>query len=255
MIDKNAIVKKLTDVLEPLPFVHAFWLEGADATGVADEFSDIDFWADVEDAHEEAAIEAVENALSELAEIDYKYIMRHGHPKIRQRVYHLAGTSEYLLLDFCWQLHSRPREECVFCEDDTIETVKIIFDKSGVVQFSPPGEDAGKFAEENTARLEEAKYRRSQYVRAEKYVRRGLYLEAHAYYFRYVFEPLVDLLRLIHTPAHSEYYLVHISRHIAQTDAARLEFFAQISSLDDIRRKIPLAGEWFDELLKKLEAI
>ncbi|MCL2356324.1 MAG: hypothetical protein FWC70_04060 [Defluviitaleaceae bacterium] len=247
---KAEIIKKLTDALAPLNFVHALWLEGADATDTADEYSDIDFWADVDDAYEEQALEAVENALGELGEIEYKYIMRHGHPKIRQRVYHLAGTSEYLLIDFCLQLHSRPSDEYEFYENDPVEAVKILFDKSGVIRLSPPP-DAEKFLAENKARLEEAVYRRAQHVRAEKYVRRGMYLEAHAYYFRYVFEPLTDLLRLIHTPAHAHYYLVKISHHIP--DVKRLEFFAQISSLDDIRRKIPLAGEWFDELYKKSE--
>lgn len=250
MLDKTAIINKLTAALLPLDFVYALWLEGADATGMADEFSDIDFWVDIEDEFEAAAIEAVEGALAGLGEIDYKYVMRHGHPKIRQRVYHLAGTSEYLLIDFCWQFHSRPREEYVFFENDPMESVKIIFDKRGVIKFEPP--DVKKYDAENAHRLEEAVYRRTQHVRAEKYVRRGQYLEAHAYYFRYCFEPLVDILRLIHTPMHADYYLVKITRHIPPEDAARLEYFAQIASLEDIAKKIPLVGEWFDELKNKL---
>ena len=52
-----------------MPYVDAFWLEGADAIGTVDEYSDIDYWLDIVDAYEEQAYEAVENALSELAEI------------------------------------------------------------------------------------------------------------------------------------------------------------------------------------------
>jgi hypothetical protein len=94
MLDREVIVNKLREALEPLPFIHALWLEGADAIGAIDEYSDIDIWADFEDEYEEQVYDAVEGALSELAELDRKCAIRHGHPKIRQRIYHLSGTSE-----------------------------------------------------------------------------------------------------------------------------------------------------------------
>jgi|GEM_PF-612999 len=130
---RRIISCKLAHTLYPLSYIHAFWLEGADATGIVDEYSDLDFWVDFEDEYEEQAIAAVENALSEIAEIDYKHIIRHEHPKIRQRIYHLAGTSEYLMIDFCWQLHSRQRDKYSYQENDPIETARIIFDKAGAV--------------------------------------------------------------------------------------------------------------------------
>ena len=252
MIDKNTIINKLTEALEPLTFIYAFWLEGADATNTADEYSDIDFWVDFEDEHEEQAIEAVENALSEISEIDYKYVMHHSHPKIRQRIYHLEGTSKYLMLDFCWQLHSRPNDEYAYHENDSVEAAKIVFDKKNLLQLKPPR--VWEFSEENQAQLEEAEYRRTQHCRAEKYVHRGQYLEAYAYYNRYVLEPLIVLLRLIHTPAYLYYFLVHISQHIPQNERQKLEYFAKVSSLDDISERISLAGKWFDELVKVLQA-
>jgi predicted nucleotidyltransferase len=211
VIDRVDITSKLRGALEPLSFVYAFWLEGADANGTADEFSDIDYWVDFEDDFEAQVYLAVENALSELSEIDYKYVMKHDHPKIRQRIYHLAGTSEYLMIDFCWQLHSRPKDEYVYIENYTVETVKVIFDKDNIIRYKPL--DISAFKEWNIHRLNEAKYRRTQHIRAEKYVRRGQYLEAYAYYNRYVLEPLIDLLRLIYTPAYANYYLIHISQH------------------------------------------
>jgi len=70
MITRSVIVDKLTEALEPLPFIHTFWLEGADANNTVDEYSDIDFWVDFEDEHEELAYEAVENALLEISAID-----------------------------------------------------------------------------------------------------------------------------------------------------------------------------------------
>ncbi len=251
MINRDTITEKLKERLEPLPFVHAFWLEGADANETVDEYSDLDYWIDIDDASEVQAFEAVKNALKELSDMDYQYIMKHDHPQIRQRIYHLKNTSEYLLIDFCAQLHSRPKEEYVYCEDDKIEVPKVVFDKDGIIRYKPL--NLSDFSEWNRSRLEEAKYRRTQHIRAEKYVRRGQYLEAYAYYNRYVLEPLIDLLRLIYTPAHANYYLIHISQHIPEAQRKRLEYFAQIGTLEDMAEKIPQAGQWFDELIVGLD--
>ena len=248
MLDRNTIISKLREALEPLPYIYAFWLEGADALGRIDEYSDLDFWVDFEDEYEEQAYEAVENALSELGEIDFKYVVRHNHPKIRQRIYHLAGTGEYLMIDFCWQLHSRPQDYAYY-ENDSIEGAKIIFDKSGIIRYKPL--DLADFTERNKIRFEEAKYRRTQYLRAEKYIRRGQYLEAYAHYNEYMLEPLIDLLRLIYTPAYADYLFCHISQHIPETVRKKLEYFTQIGSLNDIAEKMPQAGVWFDELVER----
>jgi predicted nucleotidyltransferase len=251
MISKDIIIEKLKQALKLLPYIYAFWLEGADAVGTADEYSDIDFWVDFEDDFETQATDAVESALSSISEIDYHYVMAHDHPKIRQRIYHLKHTSKYLMIDFCWQLHSRPKEEYCYIEGDKIEAVKVIFDKNNIIRYKEY--DATEFTGWNNARLEEAKYRYTQHCRVTKYVHRNQYLEAYAYYNRYVLDPLIDILRLIHTPAYANYYLVHISQHIPERDVKQLEYFAQIASLDDIARKIPEAEEWFKALLMRLE--
>lgn len=251
-IDRNQIIEKLKERLEPLDYIYAMWLEGADASGMVDEYSDIDIWVDFEDEYEEDAYKAVESALEEIAKIDYKYVIKHGHPKIRHRIYHLSGSSEYLMIDFCWQLHSRAKEECEFIKGNRVETAKVIFDKANVVKFVD--EDPARYMEANKARLAECKFRYSQHSRVKKYIRRGLYLEAYAYYNRYVFEPLVDLLRLIYTPANADYYLVHISHHIPDDKLKRLEYFAQINSLEAMEKRIPEAEDWFKELVEEVES-
>lgn len=251
IIERNQIIDRLREKLEPLHFIYAMWLEGADATGMVDEYSDIDIWVDFEDEYEDEAYQAVENALSGLSAIDYKYIVKHGHPKIRQRIYHLKNTSEYLMIDFCWQLHSRPSNESEYIKDDLIESIDVIFDKANVLRLVGP--NPAKYERWNAERLDECKYYYSQHSRVKKYVLRGQYLEAYAYYNRYVLEPLIDILRLIYTPAHVDYYLVHISQHIPKEDLKKLEYFAQLTSLDDISERIPLAEKWFNELLEKLE--
>jgi len=253
MINSETIIKKLKEELEPIQYIHAMWLEGADAIGQADEYSDLDIYIDIEDEYEQQAIDKVENILSKVAEIDYKYVMNHGHPKLRQRIYHLKGSSEYLMIDLCLQLHSRNKEEFLYIKDNQIEAAKVIFDKSEIIQYKDYNEcDYKSF---NIARLEECKYRYSQHCRVKKYVHRGMYLEAYAYYNIYVLEPLIDMLRLIHTPSHAHYYLIHISQHITKSEVKKLEFFAKISSLKDIDEKMHLAETWFLELMLELEKL
>ncbi|HBN83497.1 MAG TPA: hypothetical protein DDZ89_06590 [Clostridiales bacterium] len=155
------------------------------------------------------------------------------------------------MIDFCWQLHSRPKEEYVYYENDSIEAVKVVFDKDNIISHKPL--DLSEFEKWNQSRFEEAKYCRMQHIRVEKYVHRGQYLEAYAYYNRYVLEPLIVLLRLIYTPAYANYYLIHISQHIPVSERNRLEYFTQIGSLDDIAEKMPQAGQWFDELFEKFD--
>ncbi len=70
---KRHIVARLKEKLEPLSYIYALWLEGADANGTADEYSDMDIWADIADEKVAEAIDAAESALSEVAEADLKY--------------------------------------------------------------------------------------------------------------------------------------------------------------------------------------
>lgn len=252
MITKEQIIDKLRSVLEPLPEVYAFWLEGSDALGTADDYSDIDIWIDVADAFEDQSYEIVETALSELSLIDYKYIEPPGHPKLRQRVYHLAGTSEYLMIDFNWQLHSRPREEYSYIMGSIVESALVLFDKDGIVRFVEY--DPLKYKAWNDARLAECRYRYTQHARVKKYIHRQQFLESRVYYNRYVLEPLVDVLRIIYTPANADMHFLHISQHLPEAEVRKLEYFAQISSLEDMTARMPEAEAWFDTLLGRLEA-
>jgi len=252
MITKDMIIEKLRDVLKPLPYIYALWLEGADANGTADEYSDIDIWVDFEDAYEKQAISAVETTLCEISEIDYKYFMPNDQcEKIRFRRYHLAGTSKYLVIDFQWQFHSRPKDEFVFFENNKIEAAKVIFDKESVIKYKPL--DLSKFHEPNLRRLEEAKYRMTQLMRVEKYIHRNQYLEAYDHYNCYVLQSLIDLLRLIYTPSHAHYAFCHISQHIPKANREKLEYFSKINSFEDITEKMPQAKKWFEELLQQMD--
>jgi len=245
---RDKIIAHMTAAIEPLPYAHALWLEGADGSETVDEYSDLDFWLDFDDEYETQIISAVETALEGIARIDYKYIMEHPHPKIRQRIYHLDDTSEFLMIDFCWQLHSR--KDSTYINGDKIEAAKVLFDKVGVIRYKDF--DYADFADENAAILEKCMYRFTQHSRVLKYVRRNLYPEAFAHYQEYVIEPMVSVLRLIHTPAHADYGLMHISQHVPLTKLKLLEHFLRVASIEDIEKKTLGARPWFNHLVGML---
>lgn len=252
-MDRYFITEHLKQRLEVLDYVYAFWYEGADANDSVDEYSDIDYYIDFEDAYEEEAIGAVESALAELGTIDYRHVMSHGHPKLRQRIYHIEGTSEYLMIDFCFQCHSRDKDEYILIRGDKIEAAKVIFDKAEIIRYKEL--DLFKYSEINDERLSDSIYRFSQHSRVLKYVRRNQYPEAYAYYNRYVVEPLVHLIRLIHTPSHADFYLIHISSHVPSDSIEKLESLLKVAGLRDIEENLVSARAWFDELLVELKAI
>jgi hypothetical protein len=251
MPTRSQIIDVLKKSLEPLPFIYALWLEGADASDTVDEYSDIDLWIDFEDDHEREVYSVVENALSGIGMIDFKYIMKHRHPKIRQRIYHLADTSKYLMIDVCWQLHSRDKAESTVISGDKLEAACVLFDKTGVLSFADY--DAAQAVRQRQEIIDTCTYQYSQHVRVDKYIRRGCFLEAYAAYHEYVFEPLVALVRLMHTPMHPKAYLMHISRDTPDDKRQELEYFATIGSLDEMERKEHESEAWFQNLLGELE--
>jgi len=249
---REKISQVLREALEDKAFVYALWMEGADANGSVDQYSDIDYYVDYEDDYEDEVIDLVDQALESLGSLDYRVVRQSGHPKLGQIVYHIQGTSPYLAIDFNLQKHSRDRKESVLVEGDFIEAAKVIFDKDEIIRYKPLNlKDYGAY---NKKRYEDALYRVSQSDRVLKYVYRKQYPEAYAYYNRYLIEPLISLLRLTYTPSHADYYLVHISSHLPSDQVDKLTSFLQVQSLEDIEFKSTRAVEWFyklNDLLKK----
>ena len=241
----NAVEQKL----RPLAFVYALWLEGADANGGVDEYSDLDLWIDVEDAFLNDAIASVESALRGLGELDFCYVMEHSHPQIRQRTYHISQTSPFLMIDVCWQLHSRDMGNFAFFRFDRMENAKVIFDKSQVVRFTDQKMLPSHAKRQKIA--EQCRYRLSQMRRIEKYILRGQYPEAFAQYQHYVVEAIVLLLRLHYTPEHSELNLVHISNHIPVKEQKMLVELLKVASFQEMKAKMQFAQEWGKTLLRE----
>jgi hypothetical protein len=249
--DRDKIIKLIEDKFIFMKQVHAYWLEGSDALNAVDEYSDLDIWLDVEDGYEDIVFSLAEEEFLKLGNLDFKFSVRHAHPKIRQNYYHIEGTSEYLIIDFCIQSHSRDKEEVKFVEGDILEFPKVIFDKSNVINILKNDEPLDLELMKNI--ISEIKSKYTQHSRVIKYVERNCYPEAFIYYMKYVADPLVELLRLKYTPKYHYLHFIHISNHIPKEEIKIIEYYYQISTLEDIRVKTEKAKETCDNLIKEIE--
>jgi predicted nucleotidyltransferase len=242
---RQEILVYLKEKLEPHLHVYALWLEGADARGIVDEFSDIDLWLDVEDGQEENVLKQIEHYLNELGPLDFIHALSHPHPQIRQRFFHFENTSEFLIIDVCIQSHSR---EVEFSLGDP---VKIIFDKSNIIRFLQNTEKV-KF-------LEQAKALQSQVllyrVWVLKALKRGHWLEAISYYYECILEPLARVLRLHYTPEKSEYGFKHFDQDLPDDVIVKLKTLIQNDSGESLESNLNKAVEWLDETVKRLEEL
>jgi len=247
-ITRNQIIEILEIEMKKHPHVYAFWLEGSDASGTVDEYSDMDIWVDVQDGYEGTTFEVAELALSQIAQIDFKHEVDHPHPKIRRTFFHLTGTSEFLIIDMCIQSHSR---KFWFTNKMKDEKAKVIFDKRNVIEFRDL--DITKFQKDLKEKVEELK---KTFLFFQAWVKKGInrnnYLESLSYYHQFVLNPLVELLRIKYQPTKFNFGLKHVNRDLPPEIVKQLEDLHKVNSTTEISAKSHHANTLFFKTLHSL---
>jgi hypothetical protein len=239
-INRDIIIQCMADQFLNDDRVFAFWLEGSDGTNRLDVYSDLDIVLDVADGNEEAVYAQLEQTLQLLGRLDISFGPERQGPKLWYKVYHIEHTPPTLLLDVTIQSHSR---EFAFTVENEYEVPKIIFDKASVIRFKHADFDAERSSHRNRITHLEGIF--GQQIRAVKYANRNLFLEAHAYYHKFVLNPLIELPRMQYTPLITDYYLVHISQHLPEDVVRELEVLYRLNDTADILRNIDKANTWF----------
>jgi predicted nucleotidyltransferase len=244
LIDKQTILKKLEETFLDNDKVYAFWLEGSDAMGCSDEYSDIDIWFDVEDSYINTFVDKMRETLTSISPMEFYYESEHSHPQLRQFFIRLENTSKFLVIDMCIQSHSR---EIEFVRQNKDEVVKVIFDKSSVIKFTDI--DVDEYITSLEKRKEQIKATYEFFsVWVEKGIARDDFLEALSYYHEYILGPLVEYLRIIHEPTKKSYRLKHIRRDLPSDVVAKLEYLYKAGSLEEIEVKTREAVAWLDSI-------
>ena len=247
-IIRDRIIAVLSERLQREPDVRAVWLEGADAAGCVDEYSDIDLCCAVGDGLFEQAGALAQFALETLGPVDL--VNRLGRPDFqRHSVFHLAGTSPFLLVDF---VAYRTGHGSQFIMGDQIEKPLVVFDRDGSISYRSQEEAMAQL--NRPGRLQELRETVAQFSRLEKYLKRGNFMEAFGYYHKWLVQPLIEVLRMKYTPLHPDYYIVHISRQLPEDVLAQLEDLVKFNSIAELELKRRAALHLFEVTASELAA-
>jgi hypothetical protein len=244
-ISRQNIIAVLREHFEREPEILAMWLEGADAVQAVDAYSDIDVCCSVAAGAMLEVTNLAHKALASLAPVDLAQPLTVAED-MTTTVFHLAGTSAYMLVDFSVYV-ARGSD---FIAGDEIEKPLVLFERGSVIRYHDP--DLSLRSQERNQRLQELQNTVVQAARIEKYVQRGDFLEAYGYYQKWLLTPLIELLRMKYTPLHPDYYIVHISRHLPVDVRIRLEELFKVNSVAEIEVKSQEALVFFEEVVTQV---
>ena len=247
--DRKQIIALLKEEFEKDDSVYALWLEGADALNAVDKYSDLDVWIDVKDGFEEKVMEKIEKTLSKIALVDFSFEKQHPHPKIRQKFFHLKGSSEFFIIDVCLQSHSR---KFWYSKENQGEKVKILFDNAKIIKFRKLNKK--KFRKEM---LERAKALEKTFLFFQCWVKkevfRNRFLDALKYYHSLVLEPLVEILRIRFEPTKRDFHLKQVSKDLPKGIVKRVEKLYKVGDIKEILPKTEKANKLFFKTVKEIK--
>lgn len=241
MRTRAEIFQALYEPLWVCPFVYAVWLEGADAAGRADDWSDIDLWLDVDSTRVTEIFELIRRTLGELGPLDVDHAVDHPDPQLHQHFFRLRALPKFWFLDVVVQEHGR---QVVFGPYDPVQ---VLFDRCGVLPL-----DVQARPLQTSELLQVLVKRHWRWLLVEKEVHRGHLLEAQAYYRDVVLADLVTLLRLCHCPGKADYGLKHIQADLPQKTVQRLEVLYACTDIGALTDGVRQAEVWFSEALTNL---
>jgi predicted nucleotidyltransferase len=238
----------LAEVLSSDSNVLAMWLEGSRAGGREDEYSDIDLNFMVKDGSSGVVYELIEERLTALGGLDVNY-ERYCTPKfVRQKVYHIKGSSRFLIIDCNVEEQQRG-----FVFTRGVDELRVVFDKHGSLKFQDL--ETRKMEQANLDALREI---RGAYYgfrpNVEKQYLRGKFIEAFGYYQRYVLEPLIEVLRIAFIPAKTGYYIKDIYRDLPHEVTTALEELFKVADISEFEQKISQADELFERAVRLINS-
>jgi hypothetical protein len=250
-LTRQEIITALIQGLEPLDYVNAMWEGGSAAFDRLDQWSDIDLQFDVADDQVEETFQAVQGVLEQLSPIDLLYrTPALPWPGIFQIFYRLSRGGPYLLIDTAVIQHSAADK---LLEEPLHGKAVFYFDKIGVAQQ----------AEFDWAALRERLGKRVASLRTTfdlyqcmvtKEVYRQHPLDALMFYNSCTLRPLIEALRILHTPARHGFGIHYAYVDLPAEVSRRLEELYFVHDLEDISRKRAAAETWFYETLEQIKS-
>ncbi|MCJ7660434.1 MAG: hypothetical protein MUO67_14900 [Anaerolineales bacterium] len=212
-------------------YTHALWEGGSAAFNQLDEWSDIDLHLVVDDEHVNDAFNVVDRALETLSPIELKYELPqptwHGHA---QAFYRLEHGGRFMIVYMVVMQLSHPDK---YLETELHGQAMVHFDKSAVVQPPMFDWDAHQLLlKERLATLDET-FDLFQFLTLKE-INRGNDLEAVSFYYSFTLNPLVEVLRIKHTPARYNFSTRHIHYDLPAEVLNELRELFFVVDVDDL---------------------
>jgi hypothetical protein len=250
MPDREDLIGRLTDAIGADELFRAAWLGGADATGRADEHSDLDVVVIVGEGRDEEALAAIETSLGAIAPIGGRYRLPsptwHGHEQMFWVLdgYGMAGLVDLVVL--------HPGEQGRWLVAERHGEARVLVDRDGLIKAAPlDREELGRTIEKRVADL-----RARVPVLAPlalKEAQRGRALDALNFYHGLVLRPLVEMLRIVHCPERWDYGMRYLDRDLPEEVHARVRELAFVGSCEEIERGYVEAVAMFEEVVRRAE--
>jgi hypothetical protein len=239
----------LTNALESLDYVHAFWEAGAVSWNRVDEWSDIDLYIAVDDDKVDDTFKAVERVLKSLSPIKQKFdVPQTAFSGVSQAFYKLKNTTEYLIIDLAVLKLSAPD---MFLEPKMHGHAVFHFNKSDKIKI--PSLDKESFDEKLHARMVRLEARIGMFnIFVQKEINRRDHLEAIEMYYNITLASLVEALRMKYNPIHYEFKMRYIHYEFPTSVVSRLKTLYFVKDVDDLQEKYREATGWFHEIISSI---
>jgi predicted nucleotidyltransferase len=250
MLTRQVVVEKLRNELQPLEFCRAAWLGGSDATGRADERSDVDLCVIVSDGMTEFAADSIDEAVRALSpvRIHYRLPMPTWHG-FHQAFYQLADAPEELMVDWVIIEASTPHP---WLEVERHGTAKVLFDKDGLIRPAHVDRAAIDAAIRKKVAEVRLKFALFRHLPA-KLSARGLPVDAAHFYHALVLRPLIDLLRCVHCPDRWDFGPRYVLSDLPADVNEVLERLAYPRSVTELPALVEEASGVFERTLKMFD--
>lgn len=244
MLDREEIIRAVSEALRPLPQAHALWEGGAASFDRLDAWSDIDLNIVAEDGAEDLIFSAVEAALARLSPFE-KFAPTVPQEEYRPAYYRLENASPFRLVDLAVFNLSAPDK---FLSPQIHGTTRFIFNKGGVAKVTDVDSDA--FMEQVRMRTGRLALRHRFFNNfVEKEMARGNWLEAMDCYQNITLSTLVELLRIRHNPYHHRFKMRYVHREFPAEVLGRLQPLFFVKDGAELKAKYAEATGWIDAML------
>lgn len=250
MLNRNEVINNIAEYFEVQPYVYALWQGGSAAFNRNDAWSDIDLCADVADGHADDVMQLMNRFLEEQYGIELKFeIKQSPWEGMTQTFFRLKNGGPFLLIDFAIFNHSAPDK---LLQREIHGQPVILFDKREVLKPTPI--DVMQLNKTLQGRLQMHAARFELFrVMIEKELLRGNALDAMAFYLGFTLQPLVEVLRIQHSPYHYNFGLRYTKIDLPADVAVEIEKLYFVANAADLEQKWNYAKQWFAKALKQAE--